>query len=295
VVPGQRPILRALIHLCVPMAAAEVVTSIYSVVNAGFIGSLHDTVLLAAITFGTPMFSLVLAVGGVFGIGGGAYISRLLGESEDDPTKTSVIKNVSAFALWGSVIGGSVAGVVGLVLIHPLVDALGADASARHATSTYVTVLLAFVPVLAASFCLEQLVRAEGASKQAMIGLICSAVGNVGFDVVFILVLHWGVAGAALATGLTNVVSAAYFAAWLSRHSAHMSLSPRWFTLATTTLRPVFGVGMSVLLQAVLTTSHYERSPGGLDIGGRAVLGNDPVSADRCGQALNSACGERGR
>jgi multidrug efflux pump len=118
------------------------------------------------------------------------------------------------------------------------------------ATNDFVAVTLAFVPVLAASFCLEQLVRAEGAARQAMIGLIASTVANLVFDVLFILVLHWGVGGAALATGLANVVTIAYFAVWLQRHSEHMSLAPRWFTLSAAVLKPVFGVGVGELLQA---------------------------------------------
>jgi multidrug efflux pump len=69
-------------------------------------------------------------------------------------------------------------------------------------------------------------------------------------DVLFILVLHWGVAGAALATGLANLVVVAYFVVWLARHSEHMSVAPRWFTLSSTVLKPVFGVGVGELLQA---------------------------------------------
>ena len=85
--------------------------------------------------------------------------------------------------------------------------------------------MLAFVPVLAAAFCLEQLVRAEGAARQVMIGLIASTVANLVFDVLFILVLHWGVAGAALAMGLANLVVVAYFAIWLA--AAQRAREPR--------------------------------------------------------------------
>ena len=127
---------------------------------------------------------------------------------------------------------------------------LGADAAAVPATSAYVAVMLAFVPVLAAAFCLEQLVRAEGAARQVMIGLIASTVANLVFDVLFILVLHWGVAGAALAMGLANLGVVAYFAVWLQRHSEHVSLAPRWFTLSPAVLKPVFGVGVGELLQS---------------------------------------------
>jgi Na+-driven multidrug efflux pump len=68
--------------------------------------------------------------------------------------------------------------------------------------------------------------------------------------VLFILVLDWGVAGVALSMGLSNLGIVAYFALWLHRHSEHMSLAPRWFTLSPTVLKPVFGVGIGELLQS---------------------------------------------
>jgi multidrug efflux pump len=244
------PIVRALIHLCVPMAAAMIVGAVYNVINAGFIGSQHNTSYLAAITFGTPLLGLVMGVGGVFGAGGGALMARLLGASELDPSKAGGIKRVSSFAFWGAIIAGVVFGGVGLLLLHPLVALLGANAAAVPATSAYVAVMLAFVPILAAAFCLEQLVRAEGAARQVMIGLIGSTIANVGFDVLFILVLHWGVAGAALSMGLSNLAVVVYFVIWLQRHSENVSLAPRWFSLSPAILKPVFGVGVGELLQS---------------------------------------------
>src|SRR6187402_3714804 len=113
------PIVRALIHLCVPMAAAMIVGAVYNVINAGFVGSQHDTSLLAAVTFGAPLLGLVMAVGGVFGSGGGALISRLLGASERDPAQADEIKHVSSFSVWGAVIVGAVLGAIGLVFLNP--------------------------------------------------------------------------------------------------------------------------------------------------------------------------------
>jgi multidrug efflux pump len=244
------PIVRALVHLCVPMAAAMIVGALYNVINAGFVGSLHDTALLAAVTLGSPVLGLVMAVGGVFGVGGGALVSRLLGAAEHDPDQAEQVRHVSSFAVWGSVVAGAVVGGLGLLLLHPIVRVLGADSATLPATSAYVGVLLAFVPVLAAAFCLEQLVRAEGAAKQVMVGLIASTVANLVLDVLFILVLHWGVAGAALAVGLANLGVVVYFAWWLQRRSEHSSVSPRWFSLSPAIARPVLGVGIGELLQS---------------------------------------------
>lgn len=247
---SSAPIVRALVHLCVPMAAAMIVGALHNVINAGFIGSLHDTALLAAVTLGSPVLALVMAVGGVFGVGGSALVSRLLGAAEHEPAKAHEIRHVASFAVWGSVITGVVLGGAGLLLLDPLVRLLGADAATAPATRSYIAVMLAFVPVLAAAFCLEQLVRSEGAARQVMIGLIASTVANVVLDVLLILVLRWGVAGAALAVGLANLVVVVYFATWLTRHSEHVRLAPRWFTLSPAVLKPVFGVGVGELLQA---------------------------------------------
>jgi len=247
---SDAPILRALLHLCVPMAAAMIVGAVYNVINAGFIGSLHDTALLAAVTLGSPVLGLVMGIGNVFGVGGGAMISRLLGAAEHDSAKATEIKHVSSLAFWGSVIVGAVFGGIGLLLLHPIVSVLGANAAAVTATRSFVAVMFAFVPVLAAAVCLEQLVRAEGAAHQVMIGLIGSTIANLGFDALFILGLHWGVAGAALSTGLANLCVIIYFAVWLHRHSEQISLAPRWFTLSSTVLKPVLGVGIGTLLQS---------------------------------------------
>lgn len=244
------PIIRALVHLCVPMAAALIVSAVYNVVNAGFIGSLHDATLLAAVTLGSPILGLVMAVGGVFGTGGSALVSRLLGASEKDPEKADGIKHVTSFSVWGAALVGAILGVVGLALVHPLVVLLGASGETIAATTQFVGVMLAFVPVLAVSFCLEQLVRAEGAARTVMIGLVASTIANVAFDILFILVLHYGVAGAALATGLANVVTVAYFVTWLTRNSEHTSLAPRHFRMSPWIVKPVFGIGVGELLQA---------------------------------------------
>ena len=106
-------------HLCVPMAAAMIVGAVYNLINAGVVGSLHDSTLLAALTLGAPILGLVMAVGGVFGVGGGALISRLLGAAENDPAQAGEIKRVSSFSVWGAVIAGAVFGALGLLFLRP--------------------------------------------------------------------------------------------------------------------------------------------------------------------------------
>lgn len=83
-----------------------------------------------------------------------------------------------------------------------------------------------------------------------MTGRIASTIANVMFDVLFILVLHWGVAGAALSMGPANLGVVLYLVLWLRRNSENPSLSPRWFTPSTAVMKPVFGVGVGEMLQS---------------------------------------------
>lgn len=252
------PIWRALVHLCVPMIAGLSVGAVYSVINAGFVGSLHSTALLAALTFSLPVFALQMAVGGVFGVGGGTYVSRLLGVEErvdhsastDPSTAAERIRRVTSFTTWASVAAGVVLAAIGLMLLPSLVALLGATGETTAPTMTYVGILLAFTPVLVSAFALEQLVRAEGAAMVSMYGLIAATITNLALDVVLILGLGWGVAGAAVAVGVSNLVMVGWYAWWLQRRSSAASLAPRWFTIDREMLRTVFGVGASELIMS---------------------------------------------
>jgi len=248
------PIWRALAHLCIPMIAAFSVGSVYNIVNAGFIGSLHSTSLLAALTFSMPVFALIMAIGGVFGVGTGTYISRLLGAQEqagsDPAASTRRIKQASSFALWGSIATGILVGALGLAFATPIAALVGASGSALAPTAQYIGAMFAFAPVYVAVFTLEQIVRAEGAAVASMNGLVLSTLANLLFDAILILGLGWGVLGAGVALGLANIVALGYYARWLAKRSEVVSLAPRWFSADREMLRTVFGVGLSELLQS---------------------------------------------
>jgi putative MATE family efflux protein len=249
-------IWRALAHLCLPMVAAVSVGGVYNVINAGFVGALHSTPLLSAITFGIPVFALMMAIGGVFGVGGSTAISRLMGSAEgaDEATSAGIrddIRRFAAFTVWGAAGAGVVIGVVCLVLLGPITVALGADASAAGAVAAYVGIQFAGAPILVVAFAIEQIVRAEGNTRASMVGLIASTIANLVFDVLFILVLDMGVFGAGLALVLSNVIAVAYYA-WVlqARSSNGIRLAPRWFTLRARIVKEVLSIGSSELVMS---------------------------------------------
>lgn len=250
------PIWSALAHLALPMIAAVVVGGVYNVVNAGFIGALHSTTLLSAITFGLPVFALVMALGGVFGVGGSTAISRLLGSMEGADAKAAAtiaddIRRYAAFTVWGAAAAGVVVGAVCLMLLDPITAVLGTDAAAAVPTAAYVGIQFAGAPILVVAFAIEQIVRAEGNTRASMLGLVFSTIANLVFDVLFILVLHEGVLGAGLALVLSNAVAVAYYAWVLQRRSASgISLSPRWIAPRLPMIKEVFAIGSSELVMS---------------------------------------------
>jgi multidrug efflux pump len=242
---AKAPIRRALVHLCVPMMLAISANVIYGIINAYFIGLLHNTAMLTAVTLGLPVSCLAMAIGGVFGAGGGAYISRLLGENE-----TARIKHVAAFAFYGSLALGVLLALVCCFFRDPLVRVLGTDQWSFALTRDYVTVLLIALPVLIANFATEQIVRATGATRQSLYGMLFSIAANLVGDVLFILVLHWNVTGAALAIGLANLVSFLYYLVYLQRRSGTVNLALKHFRWTRTIAGQVFSIGISELIMS---------------------------------------------
>ncbi|MGV1033971.1 MAG: MATE family efflux transporter [Microbacteriaceae bacterium] len=250
---AEAPIWRSLVHLCTPMMAGLSVGIIYNIINALFIGSLGDITLIAALTFAMPVFAIIIAIGGVFGVGGGTYISRLLGASEanpDDPASQQRIRQVGSFTFWGSLVGGVLIGALGLIFLQPLTIGLGAGGTALVPTMRYLGAQLLFTPVLVAGFALEQLVRAEGAAAASMRGIIYSTVVNLGLDALLILGLHLGLVGAGIAFGASGLTMTIYYAWWLTRKSSHTSIAPRWFSADRAMLKTVFGIGSSELIMS---------------------------------------------
>lgn len=268
------PLRRALAHLCIPMMAAMAVGVVYNLINAWFIGRLNDTAMLAALTFGLPVLTLVMAIGGMFGAGGSSEVARQLGAAETDPAALDRARRVGGFVIYGSLAAGAAIAVVGLFLLRPLVLGLGADASAMPATTRYVGGLLLFAPVMIATFAVDQLVRAEGAAKASSFGMIASTVANFVLDALFILVLHMDVLGAAIGMGVANLLTLGYYLWWLNRHSTVLSIAPKWFSVGRDVVKPVMTVGASeLLMSSFLLVS-------GLVLNHAAVrFGDDPLAA----------------
>lgn len=242
----KAPIAKAVAHFALPMMLGMSMSVIYSILNAYFLGTLHNTAMLTALALTLPLFALIMALGNLIGMGSGTFISRLLGEKRYDD-----VKHVSSFAFYSSLLLGLIATAAGLLLINPIVHGLGATPDSFGFTKDYVVVMLIGSPIVVLFFALENIVRAEGAAIASMVGMILSVVVNIALDALVIFVLHWGVIGVASATVASNLVASLYYAFHIGAKSQFLTLSPKWFKATKEIMSNVFKIGVPVFVMSL--------------------------------------------
>jgi Na+-driven multidrug efflux pump len=145
----------------------------------------------------------VLAVGALMGDGAAAYMSLKLGQDEEGEAAKS-----AAFGLIGSVAAGILIAVLYLIFMEPLCWVLGGTEANFSYAFSYGRIIAIGVPFVAISVAYGSIIRADGNPRLGMIGLLIGCVLNVILDPVFIFVCKWGMAGAALATIIGQIVNA---------------------------------------------------------------------------------------
>ena len=244
----KMPVPRAVATLAVPTIISQVVTIIYNLADTFFVGQLGDPLMVAAVSLVSPWFNLLTALGNLFGLGGSSLISRMMGLKKHEN-----IKYVSAFSIWGGAAVTLLFSILTYLFRGPLLNFLGASPDTYSYAEDYLRWVVVFggVPTMA-SLALGHLLRSEGHAKQASAGMMFGGILNVILDPVFIFGFHLNVAGAAMATALSNTASVVFFVVQYIRlrGNTSVSLNPRFFTFRF--LRQVFSVGLASALATAL-------------------------------------------
>lgn len=214
------PVPRAVMTLAVPTIISQIVTMIYNLGDTFFVGQIGNPSMVAAVTVVSPWFNLLTALGNLFGIGASSLISRQMGAGEREKSKY-----VSAFSFWGGAAVTLVFSALSAAFSRPLLTFLGASADNFAYAADYLFWVVGLGGVL-----------------------------NLILDPVFIFGFGLEVAGAAIATALSNLIGMVYFLVVLWRlHGEQLtalSLHPRYFGFRY--LWPVFSVGLASALATTL-------------------------------------------
>lgn len=244
---AHAPIGQAVLKNTVPAMAAMLMVLIYNLADTFFIGQTDNAFMIAAVSLVTPVFLLFMALGTVFGIGGTSVISRAMGEG-----RREYAKKVCAFCMWGCVAVGIVMVILVFALMDPILSLLGASENTIGYAKEYLSIVTVAGPFVLISNCYANIIRTEGKAGMAMLGQLGGNLLNVVLDPILILVLGWNVAGAALATALSNFVSAVYYIGYFKYGKSMLSISPKDVSLKEGILKGVLAIGIPAALGDVL-------------------------------------------
>ena len=238
---------KAVAKMAIPSVISNLVTVVYNMADTFFVGRTGDALQVAAVGLTNPIFILLMAFANMFGMGGSAIASMALGEKNEKR-----VKNTSAFITYGSFLVGIIFMLILYLFMNPILHLFGANAQTYELAKGYTFHIAYGAPFVIWSAASSFVVRAEGASKEAMLGSMIGTIANIVLDPIFISGLGMGAAGAAIATTIGNILASLYFLWYFLKKSKVFSIHPKYFTFRNRILSGVCFTGLPTAIFSVL-------------------------------------------
>lgn len=247
----EKSIPKAIMRVGLPAMLGQLTTLIYNIADTFFVSMTKEPAMIAAVTLCAPILLIIMSIASIFGMGGSSVIARLLGEE-----KKKEAGRTMNFCVYAMVFSGVITLVLGLIFLQPLANMSGADADNMAYTCDYLKWIFIGTPFIILANGFVHLFRSAGLIKAGTIGLVLGNVINMVLDYVFIVILGWGTAGAALATSLGFVCAAIYYIVCMicEGHKGNQltSLSPKHFLPNAAMVHNVISIGIPGALITVL-------------------------------------------
>ncbi|MCO8194152.1 MULTISPECIES: MATE family efflux transporter [Anaerofustis] len=236
---NDEKVSRAYIKLSLPLVFSMVITLIYNLADTFFVAQTNDTNIVAGVSLGMPLFTLLMAVGNIFGQGGASLISRLLGRKDEIS-----VRQVSSFCFYITIITGLIITLLMLIFRIPLLYIIGANEETFFHASNYYFYLAIGAPAIMLSFIHSNLLRSEGMSKESMAGTIIGALVNIILDPIFISYFGWGAGGAAIATVIGYIFTDIFFIFIVLKKSKILSVNFKELKIPLKHVWQILGIGI---------------------------------------------------
>lgn len=193
--------VKRLLRFTLPSIVMMIFTSIYSVVDGYFVSNFAGKTAFTAVNLIMPLLMILGSLGFMFGTGGSALIAKTLGEKQNDRANEifSMVIVVSA-AL------GLLLGVLGIVFLRPVAKLLGAEGELLEQSLIYARIILVAQPFYILQFEFQSLFVTAEKPKLGLYITVAAGVANMVLDALFVGAFQWGVAGAAIATVISQVI-----------------------------------------------------------------------------------------
>lgn len=245
---GNAPIPKALMALGIPIMIGMLINALYNLVDAYFVGGLGES-QMGAISIVFPLGQVVVGLGLMFGNGAASYLSRLLGRGDKDTAN-----KVASTALYSSVLVGAIIIILATIFLKPILTLLGATDTIMPYALTYARIYVVSCIFNVFNVTMNNIVTSEGAAKTTMCALLLGAILNIGLDPIFIYVLEMGVAGAAIATAISQLVSTLVYLNYVLRKKSAFTFSVREFAPTKQMMAEILKIGVPTLTFQLLTS-----------------------------------------
>ncbi|SFB33075.1 MATE family efflux transporter [Clostridium frigidicarnis] len=245
---GSAPIPKALLAMGLPIMIGMMINALYNLVDAYFVGGL-GTSQMGAISVAFPLGQVVVGLGLLFGNGASSYISRLLGHGDKETAN-----KVASTALYSSIFVGAVIIICTIIFLNPILKLLGATESILPYAITYTSIYLISSIFNVFNVTMNNIVTSEGAAKTTMCALLTGAILNIILDPIFIYVLDLGVAGAAIATAISQIVSTLVYLRYVLRKKSVFSFSIKECCFSKEIMSEILKIGIPTLAFQLLTS-----------------------------------------
>ena len=242
---------KAVLTLAIPTIISQLITIIYNWADTFFVGQLNDTFQMAAVTICHPAFMMCTAFANLIGIGGANVISRAMGSG-----KYERAKKTSTMCLLFVLIFSLVYSMLIYFIREPLLlNVLGADETTIKYCYDYMlwVVVIGGLPTIL-SATLAHLIRATGKATHSSIGITIGAIINIILDPIFIFVFNLEIAGAAIATCISNAIACIYFIISLSlnKKDSILNFSPNNLAIKEKVSGDILSSGLSSFLMLLM-------------------------------------------
>ena len=266
---GSMRVPKAVAVMAVPSVISSLVTVLYNMADTFFVGQTGDPLQVAAVSLTNPIFILMMAFANMFGMGGSTVLSMAMGEKDEKRVRAA-----SSFVTYASVFVGIVFAAILILFMEPILGLFGANAETYAFARGYTLHIAWGTPFIIWSAAASFIVRAEGASKEAMVGSMIGTIANIILDPIFISALGQGTAGAAIATSLGNILASGYYLWYFLKKSQVLSISFKDFTWKQNILTRICSTGLpTAIFSALMSVSTIVLNQM------LVVYGNAPVAA----------------
>lgn len=265
---GKEPIGRLLIRQALPASVGILVMSLNILIDTIFVGNWIGSIAIAAISVVLPVSFFIAALGMAIGIGGASIISRALGSNNDEKALKTFGNQISLTLILTVLLV-----ILGLTFVDSLIPAFGGKGEIFEPAKIYYKIVLYGVPFLALCMMGNNVIRAEGKPKFAMIAMIIPSVGNLVLDYILINLLDMGMAGAAWATTASYLLCFGYILWFFFSKNSELKINWSHLGFNWSILSETSSLGFVTLArQAVVSITYLLMNNILFDLGGEASV-----------------------